>query len=148
MLYAKSDPPESLKSHIRKCLENYEQLKREHPDLLSEKDWMILRLAVTHHDDGKIDPSFQKEMEEQIKGERHKRKRNRICHSFLSGAFLDREKLRRDCGLAKQDRNILFRSVYYHHARKEPEKEEIRDFIARIVTEERNCLSVIKPVTQ
>ena len=60
MLYAKSDPPESINEHTEKLLRNlkilrnvYENIVDKNPNV-DERLWNLLEIACVYHDIGKV----------------------------------------------------------------------------------------------
>lgn len=118
MIYAKSNPPQSLEDHIRDCLKQYNALQKIYPMLFGERDWEILRYAVCFHDFGKINTAFQNRLNNIIKGTKTSTQETEYPHGYLSPAFLNRKFFRdKWVETQKEDFDLLVKLIFYHHAR-------------------------------
>lgn len=85
-ILAKSDPPISLKQHIKECLEVYESLKKafkRFPINNSMHFWKTVRFGIIFHDFGKSHSEFQK----MLRGKHSDWYRQR--HELFSAPFID-----------------------------------------------------------
>ncbi|MEN3042357.1 MAG: CRISPR-associated endonuclease Cas3'' [Fervidobacterium sp.] len=99
MIYAKSNPKETLKEHTQKLIDNLEILKKIYQNRLkkTQEFWELLKFAAFYHDFGKIDPVFQNKIRNKIGEptlqESPKKQEKEIPHNYLSIIFLDKEKI-------------------------------------------------------
>lgn len=104
--------------HTQAVLSNYEILKASYPDLLTERQWQILKIAIQYHDMGKVYTPFQNIIRKKIGLKplacsiSHD-----IPHNYLSPLFLPLKKFREEMGLTKEEEKILLQSIAYHHDR-------------------------------
>ncbi len=136
MIYAKSDPEESLRQHTKKLIDNYEILKNSYECKLEDKKmWELLFTAVKYHDAGKIYSQFQNKIIENI-GNKQKKDIKfvpktvdyDIPHNYLSPAFLPFMNL----GYNMDELRVLVQSIAYHHERdKEPDTKIINEIIEK-----------------
>ena len=122
LFLAKSYPnPISISQHTAEMLKLVDELKQAFPEILTEKDWNILKLAVIHHDIGKINATFQNKIYVRLK--------NSIVlpdvfdgsfeipHGFLSTCMIDYERIQKEYGFSQDETRLLAMSIYYHHHR-------------------------------
>lgn len=126
---AKSYPDEkTIREHTEDLLRQYDLLKESYPDILSETEWMLLRLAVIHHDVGKINASFQNKLYEKIK--RYEflpditKGKFEIPHGWISVCMLDYGKLSSKYDFSPDTVRLLAMAIYYHHHRKDEFSDE------------------------
>ncbi|QTL99146.1 CRISPR-associated helicase Cas3' [Iocasia frigidifontis] len=137
MIYAKSNPIESLGEHTGKLLDNYEILKDSYGHILMDKImWKLLKIAVEYHDTGKIYSQFQNSIIRNINRYRGKNIKEidsdfeiNIPHNYLSPAFLPYK----NWGFDKKICKVLYQAIAYHHERKEEPDSKI---IAEIIEKE------------
>jgi len=155
MIYAKSEPIESLKEHTNKLIKNYHILKESYGfKLRNEKMWDILMIAAQYHDAGKIYCQFQNKIidiiNKKYKLAIHEVKQivnYDVPHNYLSPAFLPHYE---NLGLTKDEFRVLVQSIAYHHEREqEPDTLKIREIIEKDLMNKiediRNELSVEIP---
>lgn len=137
MLYAKSNPEESLKDHTEKLIFNYNLLKQlygyrisENKNINKDEFWKLLYIAVQYHDLGKVFTPFQNVIREKInKPKIDTNLENNIPHNYLSPAFISFK----DLGIDKELKKVLIQSIGYHHER---DKEVILEDIERAINED------------
>ena len=73
MLYAKSNPEESITQHTQELLKNLEILKETYGEEIQNKQgfeeerfWELLKIICTYHDIGKVYTPFQNEIRKNI----------------------------------------------------------------------------------
>ncbi|RAL26192.1 CRISPR-associated helicase Cas3' [Thermoflavimicrobium daqui] len=136
MIYAKSDPMETLQEHTDRLLENLSLLKETYPQVflgtMDDRFEELLEIAVRYHDAGKVNPYFQNLIRKQL-GLRllEVNTLQNIPHNYLSVLFLPIKKLQHEQGFSKQQLKALIQAVAYHHERdqKIPKASEIRGLI-------------------
>ncbi|MBM7623755.1 CRISPR-associated helicase Cas3' [Sporohalobacter salinus] len=139
MIYAKSNPIESLKEHTNSLVNNYKELKKSYGEKLDEDNLLdLLEIAVKYHDAGKVYSQFQnmiikninKYQDENIKRIESEFEEN-VPHSYLSPAFLPYQ----NWNYNKKTLKVLFQTIAYHHER---DTEPDSKIIAKIVEKELN----------
>ncbi len=120
IIWAKSDPPESLQDHTNGLLENLDILKEMHP-AAEAVDWELLEQACIYHDLGKIHPYFQEKITT------GRKKNVEVPHSYLSTAFIDTKSLKETYN--KDRLKILVNAVAYHHNRADYNQETVKNSI-------------------
>ncbi|GAB6183005.1 CRISPR-associated helicase Cas3' [Thermodesulfovibrio hydrogeniphilus] len=138
IIYAKSEPLQTLQEHIDNCLSNLKLLKKTYADKIenvlspeiSQFFWDILTLVVKYHDLGKISIHFQNKIRKKIGYSQIPLiTKIEIPHNFLSSAFFDEK-------IFNYDREIvraIVQAIFYHH-----EKESVPNFkeIEKVIKEE------------
>lgn len=131
MIYAKSNPIESLKEHTDRLIENYEHLKKLYKTNIDEiiKDdvfWDMLKDACFYHDFGKVYTPFQNEIRKQLGLELFDTEfKNDIPHGFLSPAFINRKESKSK--YRDENYDILVQAIAFHHER-DKEIEDLDKF--------------------
>lgn len=132
MIYAKSNPEETLREHTNGLIKEFKLIKELYGkdieklmDMEPKRFWQLLEMACLYHDLGKANTPFQniirnaigeKELEDKIKAN--------IPHNYLSPAFLPWQEL------SKEERRLLVQVIGYHHERDvEPDKDIIKQII-------------------
>lgn len=145
IIYAKSNPPETLSQHIETCLCVYEDLRRRCPTLLSDLEWDILYYAVKYHDLGKLDIPFQNQILRALKLPTLDSSNSGFSHGYLSLALLDRKFF-----LArwknKSAFHLLAMMVFYHHNRPLMTNEECMEYdryVQSALTERCRALGIL-----
>jgi len=122
MIFAKSNPVESLKEHTELLLERYNILKNLYQDQINillpvdkiDIFWDMLYDACLYHDCGKVFTPFQNEIRKQLKMSPLKTKfKNNIPHGYLSPAFISSSILQKYNHFKK----LLIRAIANHHER-------------------------------
>jgi CRISPR-associated endonuclease/helicase Cas3 len=118
IIYAKSDPVETLREHTDKLVENFYLLKEAYPDLLGGRLGELLLIAVKYHDAGKVYPVFQNKIRKSLDLEEIQLPvKEDIPHAFISLLYLPIKKLRQEIGLTKEEEEALLQAIAYHHER-------------------------------
>ncbi|MGN1298209.1 MAG: CRISPR-associated helicase Cas3' [Clostridia bacterium] len=129
MLYAKSNPIESIEQHTNELLKNLEILKQTYGDKIEqnqefekERFWELLKIICTYHDIGKVYTPFQNEIRKNIGLEEIKTEFNykEIKHEQLSPLFIPSQEM----GLSKEEKKLIYQAIFYHHERKNSEIDE------------------------
>ncbi|CCJ34804.1 CRISPR-associated helicase/endonuclease Cas3 [Caloramator australicus] len=121
MIFAKSNPVESLKEHTDLVMGNYKKLKELYENDISniveeEKFWDMLEIACFYHDFGKVYSPFQNEIRKVLKMELLNTKfKNDIPHGYLSPAFLNSKYIKTKFG--EDNYVILVQAIAFHHER-------------------------------
>lgn len=119
MLYAKSDPPESINEHTEKLLRNlkilrnlYENIVDKNPNV-DERLWKLLEIACVYHDIGKVYSPFQNIILEKLGKEKLYTKFDyeSIKHEQLSPMFIPTDDLN------YTEKKLIYQAIYYHHCR-------------------------------
>lgn len=121
MLYAKSEPKETLREHTDGLIHQLEVLKNSYgvkiENLITidkEEFWKLLDIIVEFHDLGKVFTPFQNIIREKI-GEYSLPTpfENDVYHNYISPAFIKYKELE----IEKELRPIIVQSIGYHHER-------------------------------
>lgn len=119
MLYAKSDPPESINEHTEKLLRNlkilrnvYEKIVDKNPNV-DERLWNLLEIACVYHDIGKVYSPFQNIILEKLGKEKLYTTFDyeSIKHEQLSPMFIPTDDLN------YTEKKLIYQAIYYHHCR-------------------------------
>lgn len=119
MLYAKSDPPESINEHTEKLLRNlkilrnvYENIVDKNPNV-DERLWNLLEIACVYHDIGKVYSPFQNIILEKLGKEKLYTTfdYDSIKHEQLSPMFIPTDDLN------YTEKKLIYQAIYYHHCR-------------------------------
>ncbi|MFN3406448.1 MAG: CRISPR-associated helicase Cas3' [Caldimicrobium sp.] len=124
IVYAKSQPPQTLKEHTELLLKNLEILKKTYgqkiesrvPDKFKKDFWEILQLVIIYHDLGKVFTGFQNKIRKQLDEKPLPSNINfdYIPHEVLSPAFFSRSILEKYCDEVKK---AIIQAILYHHER-------------------------------
>jgi len=123
MIYAKSDPIETLREHTEKVMNNYHKLKAMYGDKIQkiikdENFWDLLEIACFYHDFGKVYTPFQNEIRKRLNTKLLETEfKNDIPHGYLSPGFLDFKDINLKYG--KDNYVILVQVIAFHHEREE-----------------------------
>lgn len=122
MIYAKSEPKETLREHTDGLIKQLEILKKSYGEKIGnlaqineEEFWRLLDIIVEFHDLGKVFTPFQN----RIRGQIGKENLNTIFnyddayHNYISPALLKFK----DVGIEKELRPVIVQSIGYHHER-------------------------------
>lgn len=140
MIYAKSNPKETLREHtdaLRKELETLKNCYGDKIEILTNLDkeefWRLLDIIVEFHDLGKVFTPFQNVIREKI-GEKKIDTpfENDIYHNFISPAFINYKKLNID----KDLKEVIVQSIGYHHERDVIMDNDLKDKIQKILDED------------
>ena len=127
MIYAKSDPKETLREHTDGLLRELDNLKSSYgnkiesliyreEDINIDKDefWRILDIISEFHDLGKVYTPFQNVIRDKIGEEKLKTNfENDIYHNYISPTFLNYEKLT----IPEELIPVVAQAIGYHHER-------------------------------
>lgn len=110
-ILAKSNPPETLREHTLRVMNELENIRKAYPHSFNVDDklWALAKLACFYHDLGKVDPVFQKK----VRGE--KVNDHNFPHNFFSVFFIDTDQVTKEFG--KDLLPPLVYSVMFHHDR-------------------------------
>lgn len=135
MLYAKSEPKQSIKEHTQQLLENMQILKKLYEeDILKNKYfkkefWELLQIICRYHDIGKVYIPFQNMILEKLGQEKIQTKfsYSNIKHEQISPLFVPVEDFTRN------QKKLIYQSIYYHHEREQDEvsKELVEEIIKK-----------------
>jgi CRISPR-associated endonuclease/helicase Cas3 len=129
MVYAKSNPIETLKEHTDNLLNQYECLRVAYGNTIqNERVWELLKLAILYHDVGKVYGPFQQRICEAAGTTRIETSNAKkyLPHNYLSPVFVPLEEL----SLNRFERKVLLQSITYHHERNHPlNYDEIQEAI-------------------
>lgn len=134
ILLAKTLPNvQSIEQHTNEALKHFEELKRRLPNILTEHDFELLRLAVLYHDLGKANEKFQNKLMKNLKIDAlyidHLPNQEEIPHNYLSGGFIDIQKLEER--FSDEDCKIICMSIFLHHTRKTLDMKTIKEYIQK-----------------
>lgn len=119
MLYAKSDPPESINEHTEKLLRNLKILRNIYKNIVDknpnvdERLWNLLEIACVYHDIGKVYSPFQNIILKKLGKEKLYTKFDyeSIKHEQLSPMFIPTDDLN------YTEKKLIYQAIYYHHCR-------------------------------
>lgn len=135
-MYAKSQPVETIMEHTQALLTNYDVLREKYPDLLTDRQWLLLKIAVQYHDAGKVYSRFQNMIRKQLGlsllpcSVDHD-----IPHNFLSPLFVPIKKLRKEVGLSVEEERVLLQAIAYHHERNK-DIRQLKDAILEVINQD------------
>ena len=113
---AKSDGT-TLEKHINNLLYQFDIFNRYYPDVLTDKEKELLKVAIEYHDYGKLNRLFQCKLPANPKIKpvkcNGKIRDDKIPHQYLSPLFL--RKLENDFSL--EELSLIIYSIINHHAR-------------------------------
>ncbi|AXU29029.1 TPA: CRISPR-associated helicase/endonuclease Cas3 [Clostridioides difficile] len=146
MLYAKSNPVETLREHTDELLKQMNMLRECYGTNINslnflevERFWQLLDFVIEFHDIGKAFSPFQKLIRSRMDIEVNEPKivthlENNIGHNYLSPAFIDYRYIDR-----KKDRElraVLIQVIVYHHERDVFIDKDFRNLIQKILDED------------
>ncbi|WP_072903813.1 CRISPR-associated helicase/endonuclease Cas3 [Hathewaya proteolytica] len=137
MIYAKSEPTETLREHTDALREECEVLKTSYGDKICsivdieiEEFWRMLDIIIEFHDLGKTYTPFQNAIRKKIGEEEITTEfENDIFHNYISPAFLMCSKL----GINKELNKCVVQSIGYHHERNVIIDKSLKDKILQIL---------------
>ncbi|WPX08957.1 CRISPR-associated helicase/endonuclease Cas3 [Anaerocellum danielii] len=141
VVYAKSQPIETLQEHVDNLLHNLKILKDVYkeeidsilPDNIRDIFWDMLYSACVLHDCGKLFTPFQNVIRKQLKEETLNTPfENNIPHSYLSPAFIPKELMQRYSGFEK----AFVQAIFYHHERDSLCDDMLYGLIVRVIKED------------
>jgi len=105
--FAKSDGKTTLEKHINGLLYQFGIFLDRYPNVLNEREKMLLEKAIEYHDYGKLNKLFQNKMKQPTRHD------DIVPHQFLSPLFL----ISRENKLDDKDLLIIVYSIVNHHQR-------------------------------
>jgi len=105
--FAKSDEKTTLEKHINDLLYQFGMFLDRYPNVLNEREKMLLEKAIEYHDYGKLNKLFQGKLRS------YNRHDDIVPHQFLSPLFL----ISRENKLSDKDLLIIVYSIVNHHQR-------------------------------
>ncbi|KPI49097.1 CRISPR-associated protein Cas3 [Clostridioides difficile] len=146
MLYAKSNPVETLREHTDELLKQMNMLREYYGTnitslnfLKKDKFWQLLDFVIEFHDIGKSFSPFQKLIRSKMDIETNEPKivthlENNIGHNYLSPAFIDYSCI--DMEKDRELRAVLNQVIVYHHERDTFIDKDFRNLIQKILEED------------
>lgn len=146
MLYAKSNPVETLREHTDELLKQMNALRECYGTninrlnfLEEERFWQLLDFVIEFHDIGKAFSPFQKLIRSRIDIEINEPKivthlENNIGHNYLSPAFIDYSYI--DKKKDRELRAVLNQVIVYHHERDIFIDKDLKNLIQKILDED------------
>ncbi|MGC9140673.1 CRISPR-associated endonuclease Cas3'', partial [Athalassotoga sp.] len=138
MIYAKSNPPESLKEHTERVMKNFDLLKKTYdkqirnllPEKYKETFWKALEIACYYHDFGKLYKPFQDKIIKAINPNQKQKKDDipYIPHNLLSPAFIDKSYIEKE-GINEELYPIIIQAITFHHENKKILSKELKEEI-------------------
>lgn len=134
MLYAKSEPIETIKEHTDKLLNNLKTLQNTYGEKITKiinmepkRFWELMKIICTYHDAGKAFSGFQNVIRKKIGVELIPTRFNNseIKHEQISPMFIPHKKY----NLTEDERELVYQAIFYHHERNV-------DYIDREILEE------------
>ena len=119
MIYAKSNPIETLREHTNNLLKELDVLKGAYGSLIEDTVtdvvlfWSLLDIACEFHDLGKVITPFQNTIKKNIGLAIDVCDLNEVGHNYISPAFINFKKL----GIPNEYKDILVQTIIYHHER-------------------------------
>ena len=139
MLYAKSNPEESITKHTNELLDRLKILRFLYGEEITknikmdkERFWELLEIICTYHDVGKCYTPFQNEILKKIGKTLIETNFNYtdVKHEQLSPMFVDSKYF----NITKEERKLVMQSIFYHHERKNDML--IEELIEKIIQED------------
>ncbi|HGM3505953.1 TPA: CRISPR-associated helicase Cas3' [Clostridioides difficile] len=127
MLYAKSNPVETLREHTDELLKQMNILREYYGTSINslnfldeEMFWKLLDFVIEFHDIGKAFSPFQKLIRSRMSIETNEPEivthlENDIGHNYISPAFIDYSRV--DMGKDRELMSVLNQVIVYHHER-------------------------------
>ncbi|MFL8798253.1 MULTISPECIES: CRISPR-associated helicase Cas3' [unclassified Clostridioides] len=146
MLYAKSNPVETLREHTDELLKQMNVLRECYGTNISrlnfleeDKFWQLLDFVIEFHDIGKAFSPFQKLIRSRMDIETNEPKivthlENSIGHNYLSPAFIDYSYV--DKEKDRELREVLNQVIVYHHERDIFIDKDFKTLIQKILDED------------
>ncbi|CEP41821.1 CRISPR-associated helicase/endonuclease Cas3 [Paraclostridium sordellii] len=145
MIYAKSDPIETLREHTDALIEAQKLLKESYGNNINklnfineEEFWNLLDIIVEFHDIGKAFSPFQKLIRDNMEVEFNEDKvvthlENNVNHNYISPAFIKYK----DLGIKdKELRKVLNQAIVYHHERDIFIDEDFKSLVQKVLDED------------
>ena len=103
---------ETIQEHTDKLVIEFYRMKNIYPNI-PYLNWKLLKIACIYHDLGKINPKMQIKLGNLLHD--ISEFMPEIHHGYLSPAFLPKKYVEKH--FTKEERKILYQSIYYHHTR-------------------------------
>lgn len=150
MIYAKSNPKETLREHTDGLLRELDNLKSSYgnkiesivdnivnndEDITIDKDefWRLLDIISEFHDLGKVYTPFQNVIREKIGEEKLKTNfENDIYHNYISPTFLNYKEL----NISKDLKSIVAQAIGYHHERDITINKDFKEKVQNVLDED------------
>ncbi len=122
MLYAKSEPIETIKEHTDKLLNNLKTLQNTYGEKITKiiniepkRFWELMKIICTYHDAGKAFSGFQNVIRKDIGATLIPTRFNNseIKHEQISPMFIPHKKY----NLTEDERELVYQAIFYHHER-------------------------------
>lgn len=142
VIYAKSNPEETLKEHTYNLIDEYNKLKNIYGNKINDvigKDkesfWKLLSIAVKYHDFGKVFTPFQNVIRSKLNLKLLKTSfQNDIPHGYLSPAFIPYKKL--NIYDKEEFMNTLIQVIGYHHERDKQVDKYLMNYLEKVIEED------------
>ena len=150
MIYAKSDPKETLREHTEGLLRELDNLKSSYgnkiesivanivnndEDITIDKDefWRLLDIISEFHDLGKVYTPFQNVIRDKIgETELETNFENDIYHNYISPTFLNYKEL----NISKDLKSVVTQAIGYHHERDITIDKDFKDKVQNVLDED------------
>lgn len=150
MIYAKSDPKETLREHTDNLLKQLNVIRDKYGykiekviDISPDKFWNLLDIIVEFHDLGKVFTPFQNAIKLKV-GEKElstEFKYDDGPHNYLSPVFLDCRLL----GIERELVDVIIQSIGFHHERAREIDSDFENKIQEIIDKDlRNKVNQIE----
>lgn len=150
MIYAKSDPKETLREHTDNLLKQLSVIRDKYGykiekviDISPDKFWNLLDIIVEFHDLGKVFTPFQNAIKLKV-GEKElstEFKYDDGPHNYLSPVFLDCRLL----GIERELVDVIIQSIGFHHERAREIDSDFENKIQEIIDKDlRNKVNQIE----
>ncbi|EQH69776.1 TPA: CRISPR-associated helicase/endonuclease Cas3 [Clostridioides difficile] len=146
MLYAKSNPVETLREHTDELLKQMNVLRESYGKNINSLDfleeeifWQLLDFVIEFHDIGKAFSPFQELIKSRMDTKINEPKivtylENNVGHNYLSPAFIDYSYIGRKKN--KELRAVLNQVIVYHHERDIFIDKDFKNLIQKILDED------------
>lgn len=146
MLYAKSNPVETLREHTDELLKQMNVLRESYGKNINSLDfleeeifWQLLDFVIEFHDIGKAFSPFQELIKSRMDTKINEPKivthlENNVGHNYLSPAFIDYSYIDRKKN--KELRAVLNQVIVYHHERDIFIDKDFKNLIQKILDED------------
>lgn len=145
MIYAKSNPVETLREHTDALIEQLKLLQKYYGKNINNLDyinkdefWKLLDIVVEFHDVGKAFSPFQKLIRSNMDIEIDEPKvitdlENNVNHNYISPAFIKYKEL----GIKDRElRKVLNQAIVYHHERDKFIDEDFKNLVQKVLDED------------
>lgn len=146
MIYAKSNPKETLREHTDGLLRELENIKNSYgnkieslidreEDITIDKDefWRLLDIISEFHDLGKVYTPFQNVIRDKFGEEKLKTNfENDIYHNYISPAFLNYKEL----NIPEELIPVVAQSIGYHHEREIIIDKDFKEKVQNVLDED------------